>query len=432
MKGQQTKKAGGEATNVRLLALRSLLAIEKGGKYSNIEIDAAIGRHGLSGLDRAFFTSLVYGVTERRLTLDYILSRFSRRDTLDAEVKMILRMGLCQLLYFDRVPAYSAVNESVNLCRLVKKGSAASFVNALLRTALREKDAISWPAECVDNLSVRFSVSPFVCRTFLEQYGSERAEAILTAMSKQPPLTLRVNTLKTTAEALAGEFGGVVWEKDGVKAVRFGKAMPLSELACLKDGRAFVQDMASQLAVEALGAEKGERILDACACPGGKSFGSAIRMENVGSILACDLHENKLSLIRKGAETLGLSIIETKAADGAKFEPSFEKAFDRVLCDVPCSGLGVFAKKPDIRYKEEKDVVRLPAIQTAILENVSRYVKDGGSLLYSTCTLNKRENEEVVKAFLASHSEFEKVSDRTLFPDTDLTDGFYFCLMKRT
>ncbi|MBE6565175.1 MAG: 16S rRNA (cytosine(967)-C(5))-methyltransferase RsmB [Ruminococcaceae bacterium] len=429
------KQTGGEAesrdVNVRLLALRSLLAIEKGAKYSNLEIDAAIGRHRLAGLDRAFFTSLVYGVIERRLTLDYILSRLSDRGTMDADVKMILRMGLCQLLYFDRVPAYSAVNESVNLCKSVKKGSASPFVNAVLRRFLREKDSIVWPSDPVQHLSVFFSVSPFIARTFLAQYGRERTEAILQAMGKQPPLTLRVNTINTAPEPLAETLGGEVWEQNGVRAVRLEKSVPLSELTCLSDGRAFVQDMASQICVETLGAEKGERILDACACPGGKSFGTAIRMGNVGSVLSCDLHENKLSLIAKGAQTLGLSIIETRAADGAKFEPSFENAFDRVLCDVPCSGLGVFAKKPDIRYKEEKDVARLPAIQSAILENVSRYVKRGGVLIYSTCTLHEKENEGVTSAFLASHSEFEKESERTFFPDTDSTDGFYVCRMRR-
>lgn len=413
--------------NVRFLALRSLLAIEKDRRYSNLEVDASLCRSELSPLDRALYTALVYAAVERKITLDYLISLFSSRDRIEREVRMILRLGLVQLFFLDKIPPHAAVDESVSLCRLVGKGSAASFVNAVLRSALREKEKIVYPTEKKENLSVRFSVSPDVASLFLGQFGFDRAEKLFEAMNGHPYPTLRVNTLRTTPESLAAKVGGEVVGH----AVRLLSPKPLSGLDCLGNGEAFVQDLSSGESVEIFDPRPGERILDACACPGGKSFAAAILMKNEGKIVSCDLHANKLSLVSRGAALLGLSCIEPTEADASFFHPDWENAFDRVLCDVPCSGLGVLAKKPDIRYKEEKDFVRLPAIQGAILQNCARYVRSGGFLQYSTCTLNRKENEEVTSRFLSEEKAFEKIEEKTFFPDTDFSDGFYLCKMKK-
>ena len=262
-----------------------------------------------------------------------------------------------------------------------------------------------------------------------------RTEELFAAFGKQPDLTLRTNTLRILREELIEKIGeaGIhaLPTKESDVGIRVCDKSPVTELYGFADGLFFVQDEASQLCVKALDVKKGMRVLDACACPGSKSFGAAIDMKNEGEVIACDLHRNKLSLVEGGAARLGISILTTEERDARNTNEEWLGTFDRVLCDVPCSGFGVFAKKPELRYKSPETSAALPNIQLAILKNASSYVKVGGKLVYSTCTLLPSENEENVSRFLDENHIFTLIEQRTLYPDTDGTDGFFYAVMER-
>jgi 16S rRNA (cytosine967-C5)-methyltransferase len=343
-------------------------------------------------------------------------------------------LGLYQLAFLDRVPDHAAVNETVSLAPRRARG----FVNAILRSFLRRGRSIAPPSRedvPVEYLAVRHSVCRPLCRRFLEAFGLERAEAMLAAFGEHPAdVTLRVNTEKITREAFLAELKERGIDAHPTKESRAGvvvRGMPVTELYGFSEGLFFVQDEASQLCVEALEAERGMQVLDLCACPGSKSFGIALEMQNEGSLLACDLHANKLSLVRTGAERLGLSIIETSAADARNLLPERVGAYDRVLCDVPCSGFGVLGKKPELRYKDPADCAPLAEIQLAIAKTGAAYLKVGGRMVYSTCTVLPEENGENVCRLLAACPELRLVRERALYPDTDGTDGFYFAVLER-
>ena len=436
--------------NAREAAYTALLRYENNASYSNIELDGTIKKYNLTGVERSFFTALFYGVIERSITLDYYISKLSERpvDEIDTNVLIILRMGLYQLVYMDKVPESAAVNESANLARRFwAKKNSENFINAVLRGFIREKDKIAMPdakKNFIKYLSVKYSMPEWLCRLFAKGYGKTKAENIFEAMNRVPPMTLRANTLICSREELASELAAAGIEsiptKSAPHGLRLRGSTPYEKLLPF-EGKFFVQDEASQICAEALGAEKGERVLDACACPGGKSFAIALRMENEGTLLSCDLHKNKLSLIERGAEGLGITIIETRERNAAKPDEECGE-FDRILCDVPCSGLGVIAKKPDIRRKKEEDIERLPEIQAQILRESAKHLKRGGTLVYSTCTLNPKENKEVVEAFLAENKDFALVpfkigaleaseGMKELFPHIHKTDGFFIAKLTR-
>lgn len=431
--------------NVRQTALTTLSRCDRDGSYSNLALDAAIKAGNFSPADRGLLTVLVYGVIERRITLDYLIGRLSSRPlaTLDPVVRNILRLGLYQLRYLDRIPAHAAINESVSLA----PRKSAGFVNALLRSYQRKESELSLPTKengLIPYLSVTYSFPEPLCARFVDIFGEGKAEDVLSAFAAEPPLTVRVNTLRATRDALLAELAAAGTEAapcplspDGI---RLNGAAPLRE--GIEEGRFFVQDAASQLCVRTLDARPGEVVIDACCCPGSKSFGAALSMNNEGRVICFDLHQNKLSLVEAGARRLGLSILETDARDSRTFDPSLVGMADRVLCDVPCSGYGVIAKKPEIRYKDPADSAALPDIQLAILENNCRYVKDGGVLVYSTCTLLPEENEGNIARFLARHPEFAPVpffhgdlaapaGTLTLTPDTHGTDGFFIAKLRK-
>ncbi len=421
--------------SAREVAYASLLRYENQKKYANLELDASIRRYRLEGAERALYTTLVYGTIERKITLDFVLAPLCNRpyDTLSQEVKTILRLGAYQMLYLDRLPDYAVVDDSVELCKSACK-KASGMVNAVLRNLIRQGKKITYPdpnADFLNYLSVRYSVPRELCQLWGSDYGKEEAQAILQAFSNHPHVTLRVNTLKITREALLAKL-----QEDGIKAeitetspdgIRLLQPMPIGDWEMLTQGFCFVQDESSQLTARLLSPKSGETVLDACAAPGGKSFSCAMQMENQGTLYACDLHENKLSLIERTAQQLGITIIETKAQNATEFLPEWEEKMDKVLCDVPCSGLGVIAKKPDLRYKALEEIERLPQIQSAILQNCARYVKKGGVLVYSTCTLRKKENEDVISAFLQENPNFAVESMQTFFPHKTNTDGFFAC-----
>ncbi len=426
--------------NPRALALDVLVRCESGG-YSNIALDTAIKRNGLSPLDRGLLTALVYGVIERKITLDYIISSLSSipDSKIERDTRNVLRMGLYQLIYMEKVPEFAAINETVNLASKRSKG----FVNAILRSYLREGEKIIFPSERdkVKYLSVTYSVGESLVCALLDAYSFEECKQILSAFGEKTPITLRVNDLKATREEILQELEGAQKtpiSPDGIIV----ESAAVSELDCLKDGRVTVQDEASQICVRALGATAKDLVLDACACPGSKSFGAAMAMQNEGKILAFDIHENKLSLVKSGADRLGISIISTEAHDARKpIEELFGKA-DKIICDVPCSGFGVIGKKPEIRYKDVTESARLPEIQLDILNNVSKYLKIGGTLVYSTCTILPEENEINIEKFLNTHTSFElapfsvgelevKSGMITLLPHIHHTDGFFIAKLLR-
>lgn len=428
--------------NARRVAMSVLLKSEKTNQYSNIAIDHALSSSGLSAADKALVSAIVYGVTERRLTLDYYISRLSSRPlaSIDAEPLCALRIGLYQLIYMDKIPPHAAVNETVALCRK----SYSGFVNALLRSYMRLSSPIELPDADIspaEHLSVAYSVCAPLAEKFISVFGFDRARSILAATFDTPKTTLRVNTLKTSRDNLASHIDGAALSE--LSPVGLKVTGSVRELYGFDEGLFFVQDEASQICVGALGAKSGEIVIDACACPGSKSFGAAIDMKNTGKLLSFDLHKSKLSLISSGAQRLGIDMISADVCDGRSFLPHLEGNADRVLCDVPCSGFGVLAKKPELRYKDPAQSEALPDIQLAILSNCSRYVKSGGVLVYSTCTVFPEENEENVKRFLASHPEFSLCvfsfgavdcpsGMLSLYGDTHRTDGFFVARMIRS
>lgn len=420
----------------RKIAYDVLVKCASAEQYSNIALDTAIKRSDLTPPDRGLLTALVYGVIERQITLDAIINNLTDRKSEDIspDVRTLLRLGLYQLAYLDRVPDHAAVNETVNMAGKRSRG----FVNAILRAFIRSGKEIPIPDRETDAegyLSVKYSFCIELCKVFVKNFGLERTEELFAAFGETPDLTLRTNTLRISREELIEKIGeqGIhaLPTKESDIGIHVCDRSPVAELYGFADGLFFVQDEASQLCVKALDAKSGMRVLDACACPGSKSFGAAIDMQNKGEVMSCDLHRNKLSLVESGAARLGISILKTEERDARNTNEEWLSTFDRVLCDVPCSGFGVFAKKPELRYKDPNMSAALPDIQLAILKNASQYLKVGGKLVYSTCTLLPAENEENVSRFLDENNHFELKEQRTLYPDTDGTDGFFYAVLER-
>lgn len=419
----------------RRLALDVLMRTER-GQYANLALDAALRRElDMSNADRAFATVLVYGVLEKKLRLDYAIGALSSRplEEIAPDVRMLLRMGLYQLCFLERVPDHAAVNETVALA----SRKASGFVNALLRETLRRGRVLPLPPNDggVGYLSVRYSVCPALAERLILELGAKRTEAYLSALETPPPLTLRVNTLKITRTELLQRLQAVGYSAQPTVRSRSGillpQGAPVRALPGFDEGWFFVQDEASQLAVEALDVHPGMCVLDVCACPGSKSFGIAIELANRGALLSCDLHASKLSLVRSGAERLGIQTLSVLERDARKpFSEWLGKA-DRILCDVPCSGFGVIGKKPELRYKDPAESAGLPDIQQEILARSATLLAPGGLLVYSTCTVLPQENGQNVAYFLSGHPAFTLVTEQVFYPDEHGTDGFYIAVLKR-
>lgn len=429
-----------ENKNVRRAALDILMRMEKeeGDGYSNRLIDSAITKYNFEGADRALLSQLVSGVTERRITLDYIISKFSKSplSKLDRDALCLLRMGIYQLRYLDRIPSHAAVNETVNLARSRSRG----FINAILRSYLRT-DEIKFPEKPdAERLSVSYSAPRELCEKFIALFGVEKAESILASYLEAPALTLRVNNLKTSREELISKLKADGFKCTPTETSPYGVRVSGSGLpSAIAEGLAYVQDEASQISSLVLDPCEGDILLDACACPGGKSFSAALLMNNKGSITSCDLHASKLPLISSGAERLGISIIKTEERDSSK--PRESEKFTKIICDVPCSGLGVATKKTEIKYRPLARNAELPPLQYEILCAVSRSLEVGGTLVYSTCTILPEENENIVDRFLSDHPDFEGVpftvgkynasgGKLTLLPSSE-HDGFFISKITR-
>ena len=435
--------------SARSIAFKILLDAMKRSTYSNIALDRELSRVELSDADKALCSVIVLGVTERALTLDAIIDALaSRPDEIEVDARALLRMGIYQLHFLDRIPDHAAVNETVSLAPRRIRG----FVNAMLRSYLRacEDGGVEqlFPKKEDDPygyLSLKHSFPVEMCRRFCEVYGFERTDEIFTVFNRAPDMTLRINTLKISRDGYAKLLSecGIEYEvserlPDAIKV----RGAAFSSLPGADVGYFFIQDEASQSCVEVLGAQAGDVVVDTCSCPGSKSFGSAIKMQNEGEIYSFDLHKSKLSLIEKGATRLGIDIISARERDGRKPDESLFGRADRVLCDVPCSGLGVIAKKPEIRYKDISDFARLPEIQYDILTASVNYLKVGGILVYSTCTVLPEENGENIKRFMSEYQNFEAVDFEvlgrkseggmlSLSPDIDGTDGFFIAKLRR-
>ncbi|MDN0032295.1 16S rRNA (cytosine(967)-C(5))-methyltransferase RsmB [Oscillibacter ruminantium] len=437
--------------SARDTALRVLSAGRTASAWADASLKAQLQRDGLSGAEAGLATRMVYGVLQNRALLDFYLGAYCTQKVghLQPPLADILRLGAYQILFLDKVPDRAAVNESVELAKRNKRGQAAGLVNVVLRKVSLNKDTLP-PIPRRDEaqyFSVRYSHPKWLVKRLLTLLGREEAEAFLAADNGIVPLTVQVNTLKTTAEDLAAELtaAGVTaaphpWVPDCLELSGSGD---LTALEAFQTGKFFVQDPAAKLVSLISAPKKGQRVIDVCAAPGGKSFGAAIAMEDRGEVLACDLHENKLSRIEAGAARLGLKSIWDFAADGTVFRPEWAESADVVLVDAPCSGLGIIRKKPDIRYKSPDDLFTLTVAQSTILENAARYVKPGGTLIYSTCTILPEENGQVVDGFLSGHPEFsretftlpapmgEQPGELTLWPHRHGTDGFYICRLRR-
>lgn len=421
----------------RKTAYQTLFEIEKNQAYSNIELNHQIGQ--LKPDNPAFVRELVYGVLENQIYLDHILKQLIPKGLKGVKkpIKVLLRMGLYQLIFMDSVPEYAAVNETVKLARKVAPGRDG-FLNGVLRGYGKKKDQITMPDPAKDltgYLSVKYSFDPSIVKLWLSQYTGEETEILLANSNMRPPLSIRVNLTKTTEAALQEELEaqGFVLEKAAIcDRVFFVKGSGLLDTEAFAKGLFSVQDTASVLAVDVLAPKPGDVVLDMCAAPGGKTLAMGEKMENKGRVLAFDIYAHKLELMEVQANRLGLSIIETGEQDGTVFNENYVDFADKVLVDGPCSGLGVLRRKPEIKHRPVlEDVAELAEKQLAILENACQYVKPGGDLLYSTCTINKKENGDVSRAFLKCHPEYEMIEERQLLPGVDEADGFYICKMHR-
>lgn len=394
-------------TDPRYLAVKLLDKTFSGGSYSNLQLDSGLKNSDLDDRGKKLCSAIYYGVIERKLTLDHIIGGLSSRpiDKLDSIVLNILRCGVYQTMYMDSVPDNAAVNESVTLAKKFRKASASGMVNAVLRSFIRGGKEIKLPKEAVKAASVKYSAPVELVKSLTDDYGREAAECFLAASLEKSVTYLRRNPIRCTEEEFLAALSGIKAEKlaDCCYTAESGD---VTATEAFKKGYFHVQGLASQLCCQALAPVEEDRVLDICAAPGGKTFTMAELMNGRGEIYAFDLHEKRAELIRRGAERLGLTNIKAAARDAAKFDPDMPE-FTKILCDVPCSGLGVIGSKPEIKYKSIADFTGLPDIQYKIVRNALNYLKAGGTLVYSTCTVRRAENEEVCERLLRDCSELE-------------------------
>ncbi len=435
--------------NARDAAVKALLCVQEEGGYSNIVLEELLSSTSLAAQDRALASRQLYGVTERRLTLDHLLNKTSTTPVkkMDPVIREILRVGAYQLVYMDKIPPFAAINEAVRQTRSFGAGRLSGFVNGVLRRVSSEWDELLAQLPQTDKgLEIRFSLPREWIRAWRDAYGEEVMQGLLAHLNEAPPSYIRVNTLMTTAEALCERFKAHGITCRAVErlpnAYEVSPASALHTLPKELETHYYFQDVASQWSCLALGAQPDERIADLCAAPGGKTMTVAQYMGNRGAVTAGDIHEHKCRALSQRVERYGATCIQVRLRDASLPPPTDEwGAFDRVLCDVPCSGMGVVRRKPEIRYKQAESFSDLPALQLKILEQGAAMVRPGGVLQYSTCTLRPEENEQVTAAFLAAHPEFKPRAlpleacfaasgtapshEITLFPHLHGSDGFY-------
>lgn len=418
----------------REAALLALKDIFYDGKYSNLAVKEMLAKcRGMKNVEKALFTNLVYGVVSRHYTIEYVIRKYSsvKVKKLAAYVRIVLELGIYQIMFMDKIPDSAAVNESVNLAKRYCKSGSERFVNGVLRNVSRTVHGLEYPKDREEYMSVKYSYSREMTHMFIDNFGNERAESIMASLNDAPQLFLRANITKTTPQKLSeklNEYGVDCKLCDDGMIIAKGFDIAKSDLYTA--GMFSVQDRGAYNASIVLEPKKGEVIIDMCSAPGGKATHIAELTEDGAKVIACDIYEHKLNLINKAAERLGLSSIKTFLTNSAEYNSEFCGIADRVLCDVPCSGWGIIRRKPDIKLSHT-DLSELYTIQRSILDNAAKYIKCGGVIVYSTCTLNARENEFMTEGFLKDNNNFEKVYEKTYYPDKDNSDGFYICKIKR-
>ncbi|MBQ9897902.1 MAG: 16S rRNA (cytosine(967)-C(5))-methyltransferase RsmB [Ruminococcus sp.] len=426
----------------RYTAVKLLDKTFSGGSYSNIQLGSALAQSDMEPRDKRLCTAIYYGVIERKLTLDHIIGGLCSRPLkkLDSIVLNALRAGLYQIYFMDSVPDSAAVNESVALVKQLKKGSASGLVNAVLRSAIRSGKALELPEDWLAAAEVKYSAPAELIESLAADYGREAAEDFLAAALENKHTYLRRNPLRCTEDEFLAAMGDIpVTQLFADCYVCDGGDLTATE--AFQRGFFHVQDLSSQMCCMALAPTETDTVLDICAAPGGKTFTMAELMGGRGQVSAFDLHEKRVKLIRDGADRLGLANIQAKAGDASRFDPALPK-FTKILCDVPCSGLGVIAHKPEIKYKDMADFAGLPEIQYNIAANALNYLAPGGELVYSTCTLRRAENDAVVERLLTEHDFLEPAELPTLngrsfgtkaalFPQDGFGDGFFIAKFRR-
>ncbi|WP_082865765.1 16S rRNA (cytosine(967)-C(5))-methyltransferase RsmB [Paenibacillus crassostreae] len=400
----------------RELALDVLTKVEQEGAYSNLQLNAGLQKAALIREDVALTTELVYGTIARLNTLDYFLRRYVAKglDKLQPWVRNLLRMSLYQLMYLDRIPPHAVVNEAVNIAKSKGHQGISGMVNGVLRSILRSKEELVIPEGLTpaERIALQHSHPKWLVKRWITQYGEQAAEEICIANNTPPSISVRVNTTMISREKLMK-----VMAEQGIEAmpssltlegilIKSGGNMALTDW--YRDGLLSVQDESSMLVAEAVGPMPGMRILDCCAAPGGKTAHMAELMKDDGHIIANDMYPHKEKLIREQAERLGLSSIETVVGDALNLSEAYsESSFDRILLDAPCSGLGVIRRKPDLKWaKKPADIEGIATLQYELLEKISPLLRVGGILVYSTCTIEPQENEEMVRRFLENHPQY--------------------------
>lgn len=439
------------AKSAREAALSVLERCRRNQAFSDALLGSTMQSAGLNSKDSALCTRLCYGVLQNMLLCDFYIDQFAvKSQKLEPKVRDILRLSVYQILFMDKIPSHAAVSEGVDLCKKSGFARASGLVNAVLRKISDNKDKL--PA-IPDNdpcqyLSIKYSTPLGLVRKLNHEFGTEFTQGMLRANNEAAPLTIQVNTLKTSSEELVPllEAKGIFVMPHDLLPDCFDVfgAGDISGLDEHKNGLFYVQDAAARLSVLAAEPKSGDTVLDACAAPGGKSFAFAMLMRNIGKIYSNDIHENKLTRVREGAKRLGIDIISTATMDASKPDKSLLASCDLVIADVPCSGLGVIRKKPDIRYKELSEIEKLPQTQLNILNGLAACVKPGGALLYSTCTVLEQENNGVIDRFLQEHNEFSaegfvlpapigevKSGRLSLYPHVHNTDGFFVCKLRK-
>ncbi|QUH26217.1 16S rRNA (cytosine(967)-C(5))-methyltransferase RsmB [Serpentinicella alkaliphila] len=436
----------------REIALKILHTIDSKGAYSNLAINKELKDKNISNLDRGFITELVYGTLENNIYIDYVIEKFSttKLNKINLWTINILRLGIYQIMFLDKVPDFAAVNESVNLAKKFST-KTSGFTNAILRNVLRNKEKIELPdkqKDFVKYLSVKYSHAEWMVKRFMSYFTKEFTEDLFKANNERPDLYLRINTLKTNIEACIKsleEKNIEVKRNDYIEeAITVKGINQLDELEEFKLGHIHVQDFGSMLVSRVLNPKEGEYIIDVCCAPGGKTTHMAQLMNNNGKILARDIYDHKLKLVKDNSKRLGVTIIETEVFDGMKLDEGLIEKADKVLVDAPCSGLGIIRRKPEIKYRKKADDLKeLRKMQLSTLHNAAKYVKIGGELIYSTCTIDPNENESVIEEFLKEKNDYKLVAiegfddfkrkDGTiqLYPNIHNTDGFYIARLKR-
>jgi len=436
--------------NCRELAVKILDRVLNEGAYSNIILSKELNESELNDKDKSLLTEIVYGVLRRRKTLDIIISNFVKdiklmnKDTLN-----ILRVAIYQMNFLDKIPSYAACNEAVEEAKQISEGDS-KLVNGILRNFTKNPDDIEVPGNKIDEYAYKFSFEPWMIRLLIKQYGEPISKKIMSGLNAIPQVSVRVNEIKADYDEAFEELEALEYEvEEGAVcpeaiSIKGGKSIENNPL--FNEGKITVQDESAMIIAPLLELEEGMTVIDLCSAPGGKTTHIAEILQNTGKVLAFDLHESKLGLIRENCERLGLTNVEVNTNDATKLNPELIGCSDRILLDVPCSGIGIIRKKPEIKWnKTRNDLKNVIPVQRDIMENAWMYLKNGGIMIYSTCTLNKEENEENIEWFVSKHKDcsvkkifvgkqdnlvYNRNGSLTIMPNESM-DGFFVAKLEK-